>query len=54
MPDFTGALILAVIYLAYRVGRWVERSEAERHHAEKMAVMLAESYDAASAQSRYK
>ena len=54
MPDFTGVLIVAAIYLAYRVGRWVEHSEIDRHHAEKMAVELADSYDEASRQSRYK
>lgn len=27
MPDLTGLLLLAVIYLAYRVGRWAERNK---------------------------
>lgn len=26
MPDLTGALIVAIIYAAYRLGRWAERN----------------------------
>lgn len=30
MPDLTGVIVVALIYLAYRVGRWAERNRWDR------------------------
>ena len=46
--DITGVLIVAALYVAYRAGRWQERCEAQRLHAEAGATRLADEYDRAA------
>lgn len=46
--DMTGILMLLALYVAYRVGRWQERTEAERLQAEEGATRLADEYDRAT------
>jgi hypothetical protein len=46
--DMTGILMLLALYVAYRVGRWQERTENERMQAEAGASRLADEYDRAT------
>ncbi len=46
--DMTGILMLLSLYVAYRVGRWQERTESERMQAEAGASRLADEYDRAT------
>jgi hypothetical protein len=46
--DMTGILMLLALYVAYRVGRWQERTETERLQAEAGAARLADEYDGAT------
>jgi hypothetical protein len=48
MIDFNGVLMVLVLYLCYRAGRWVERAEIERKQAETGACELADKYDQAT------
>lgn len=32
LPDLTGVLMAAIIYFAYRVGRWAERNKWDEHY----------------------
>ena len=46
--DMTGIQMLLALYVAYRVGRWQERTETERLQAEAGATRLADEYDMAT------
>ena len=46
--DMTGILMLLALYVAYRVGRWQERTENERMQEEAGASILADEYDRAT------